>query len=873
MNKQEKCLNKSIIEKDSKIDHLLESEELYKYQLSDLQANFHKLKDQISNYQLKEEQHESREEHHKSRVKELETEILSQVKIESEMEQEIRITCQTIETLRTSNESCNNQRARLQTDLLEAQKRIYQFEADCREYTIADLETKEELKELQDKYESCENQKNRLQKDIVVLQEKLLSMEIIETRFEQLKEDSKHSKLNLIRCQEELNETQNRLKYYQSSEQIFEELKEDSKQSKLELKRCREDLNETQNRSKLELKRCQEELNETQNRLKYYQSSEQIFEELKEDSKQSKLELIRCREELNETQNRLKYYQSSEQILFLNDAETFQVDLTCDVSNGRPNLEINHIANELVNNVLQESVREELCHHGMNKLHAEYKTPINTESKTRSIEQDSIKNRGKQDEIEVQKLKVDKNNLALAKTKIELLEGDIKLLEFKISQKDFHIEDVSERCQTLEDNITNKNYLINDLESCIEDLQIELNKLSKTRQEESRSADELQEYSITLSKELVEKNRQICEIEIDRQKIQQSLQKSNRESEELFKEVEVYKQEQIRQLKEKEVSSEIDTEVVELLKERIQELESNEKELLEREIELKNTICLSVNEPCTERLDVKENIVCTYKREGNTDKDANKEFQSSEEYLKENILILEENLEEKNSVIQVLENDIITLCAELSIRNQNFNSVDYSYDDGNVVSKEKYIDLEEKLQHNNTIILDLEEHITFLQQEIGEIYYRERGLNDSSSDEYPHDLMVNNNSDENLTNEQTSNVGLRLPQPDLLSNQSPSHQKLPLTPGTSIMPTPRPTASSADSEKKRYDLDRQHQRYLKEIEMTRGNGVKMESASELRRKLVKLNSELIQKKLEVGNVEEELKNSRRKQDRAEDGYR
>ena len=234
-----------------------------------------------------------------------------------------------------------------------------------------------------------------------------------------------------------------------------------------------------------------------------------------------------------------------------------------------------------------------------------------------------------------------------------------------------------------------------------------------------------------------------------------------------------------------------------------------------------------------------------------------------EKQLKEKINEIEK-LQDENKIVQKELNNL----KYSTPLHSNSETLDTSFQDVNTVSKQKYLDLAEELETKKQQHIDYEEHIQLLQLSISESTSIQ--LDVDSQDTSGFESMRGRPEKRDVQIKEN----LQLPTPNKnMKSKKVLHQRrssLPPIPGRTLNNTPvlHRRCSSSDRSKDNIERETVKSKIVKETSSNKGV-----NADELRNKLVKLNSELLKKKMEVSALQEELKINKRKLARSEESYR
>ena len=198
------------------------------------------------------------------------------------------------------------------------------------------------------------------------------------------------------------------------------------------------------------------------------------------------------------------------------------------------------------------------------------------------------------------------------------------------------------------------------------------------------------------------------------------------------------------------------------------------------------------------------------------------------------------------SRIRELEDEVDCLRQNIS-QQQQHQFVDYSFEDEHLVSRERYLDLVDSVRNKELIISDLQEHINLLEGECASLNAQQRV--ESSVDNEMEAPMI------------APKLGLRLPSPDIAAakkSEAFSFQKK-----RNSLP-PLPTAN-ANSKQSRPPPETNGMREKRAVDA--GNG------DDMRGKVIKLNAELLEKKIIITKLEDDLKTTKRRFARLEESHR
>jgi len=201
------------------------------------------------------------------------------------------------------------------------------------------------------------------------------------------------------------------------------------------------------------------------------------------------------------------------------------------------------------------------------------------------------------------------------------------------------------------------------------------------------------------------------------------------------------------------------------------------------------------------------------------------------------------NSNHQQSRIRELENEVDCLRQNIS-QQQQF--VDYSFEDEHLVSRERYLDQVESVRNKELIISDLQEHINLLESECASLNAQQR-IENSIDNEMESPVMG-------------PKLGLRLPSPDIAAAKKETfsfHKKRNSLP-------PLPTAN-ANSKQSRPAVESKGMREKRAVNT--GN------AEEMRGKVIRLNAELLEKKMLITKLEDDLKTTKRRFTRLEESHR
>ncbi|XP_057309773.1 centromere-associated protein E-like [Hydractinia symbiolongicarpus] len=778
---KEKRYKDDISESKAMIDLLTQTEERYKRQLKELQKELQDSLDYSKKLELRHEEQVTRE-------KKLENEILTHVKTQSEMEQEIAITYNTIETLRKSNESCNDQRVKVQQELVLVEDRLSTLE---HKPTANEIAFEKELKELKKKYENCENQRNRLQKEILIVQEKLSVTENTKPLIHDVERELKKYKTECDRLKEELIESKNKLESYKNKLKSFEEnsfvccssvdeWKVDLEFSLPDGPRQHSELNKNHAKplnSDIKKNICANCKNELKN------SDDTSGREIKE-YQNMKIESTNKTILINKLQNDINNKEGTIQIM---------------------NRQINQLEKDL-HDVVDE----------LSQLRQSYETC-----------QEDLQDK----DFNISDLKHNLNQLELNLKDKDNLVGDLEELVDELQRElDKLSNNHEEELNGVQKDLSDKNKLIENLEKVIEELHINFDETARAKEDQKvLQIREIEEYSLTLNQELQNKNIVINELEARCQKLQSEKAAKENEVENLCRGIE-----KLKETTELSKTSTDESEYKQFQKERIEALE---EALLEKDKRLGSL--QSIETLGHEKLTNKSHSVELY----------------------------EEKIKNKDLKIQQLELENQTISDRLRQLKSPSNVlspskvIDYSFEDENVVSKEKYLDIVDRLEEKKNIIIELQDLLQLFQQEVDE----------ASSLQL--ELQVD------VIKKPECRQQLQLPKP-LPSNQTKTNNQrrssLPPIPGSHSpqLFSSRPLSSNSDRVITRppshnSSRNQQGQETLDKMPKELNNL----SSDNLRKKLVKLNTELLQKKLDISALEEELKVSKRKQVRTDELYR
>lgn len=407
---------------------------------------------------------------------------------------------------------------------------------------------------------------------------------------------------------------------------------------------------------------------------------------------------------------------------------------------------------------------------------------------------------------------------------VECLKENCQILESRLDERSEYIDGLAEECSLLNDNIRTRNIVITKQEDEIESLQEQLGSITQNVEKQPGT-----NSSELTTKELTERNQQIAQLQSEVEHLQQQIlhqQQQNQHHCHQHCETKT-----LQQLKDENFQKEL---TVKTLEKRISLLEDREQQNLEGEFQLEGYIT-----------EVAEN-----------DQDQTTEEPEEETTkLRRRIQCLESESQRINELLQSSEHNNNDGIDEHAID-------DYSFENEHLISKQKYSEAVESVKTKEQIIEDLKEHISLLENEL-QINNNSSNSNNRSTST---PISVASSSQQNKTREETiagsPRLGLRLPSPDIVPNYkghtfTAKRNSLPPLPG-GVGINSRPE-STRRSESATDDTMRE---------------VRAETAiDDMRGKIIKLNADLLEKKMLLNQVEEELRVMKRKYGKLEAMHR
>ena len=447
-------------------------------------------------------------------------------------------------------------------------------------------------------------------------------------------------------------------------------------------------------------------------------------------------------------------------------------------------------------------------------------------SDERSHLQSTIDHQNQIDEIyDLNNLKVENKNLH---EDIDNLLDDYKGLQNHLKVAENIIKDKNDEIEELFDKIKLKNSIIEDLEICIGELKFELECLNK-KEDITTSTDSIdkQDFKEILSS----KNKLIAELEVHNKELKYHFDNNYQDIEELRKKLKEYKFlhcqniQDVNSLKNRSY----DKLIIPNLPNTSNSLDPSQKpNFLLPQNEDKESISLYMTsfESKVEKFEDKDNQI---KNLQNRNRELSEVLQN-----KEKEIVLKEAAYQDLFKIHEKGNRLIE---SPSTRAERFlRTVNLSEDEIEDYSKEAFHEIKLELSKKDKLIEELQQYIKFVQEEF---------KNSKSSDENLNQMERNLRP----SKQPACFSNLKLPQPNQTNVNRTRCQ--------------RPTATSLKPILK-HSNQCSNKDFVTEEEI---------SYDELKRKLISLNAELLQKKIDMNKVEDELIVSKRKQNRAEESYR
>ncbi|XP_065651841.1 putative leucine-rich repeat-containing protein DDB_G0290503 isoform X2 [Hydra vulgaris] len=830
--KREFRLQQEINDKQTDFDSIVNSKNALEIKIKDLETVLEREKD-ASGRLINETNHA------KSRLERLENEVLSHTRIKCELEQELDIAYKTIETLRKSCELGDEQRNKSKKEAEHLREQISTLENDMIAMKIQMEESKTQYTSVVKKFESCEMQRNRLQKEIIILQKKLCESV-----------SNLHTNNQVIVC--EMPDTKKETTF--TNECAVLNLEKEAETSELHLVQTfnwkDESAHDVENyyfqktNQKLssELKTLTNSIDSMKNLLS---ERDQRIDILSNQKRQCEVQFNVVLEELNDLKKSVNLYEQN--IAQLNEEK---LQLTKEIHKNGALIKDLKLEVEQKNNLFTE-LSETLAL--KNKLVDELATE--TAQKDKAVKELVIEVRQKDDIVKdlinevsqkdkfVKELGSELNQKENCVNDLfgELAEQEILIadLQEKINQNNqtFDEDKRKQESQVLElqSKLEQKELIVDELEICVEKLQKEFDKLSENQNKS---------LLIELYSELDEKNREIYELEVNCKNLRDLVDSQQENIDKLNLHIQLQKEQKVGKEATKEKST-APLDVTNLYNNCTNDIITTKK--------LPTTNVLSEHlHPDT----ISSSFDISSDTRDFSNKNAVLNVYRDTDFLKQTT----------NAVIESKTNDDI---------NEQPSEV--------IVFKKEYLDALEALRQKDILIQELRDSI--------QNFEKENTLNDSGN-------FFDNTSDSNTMGRKTKPFStssalmeLKLPQPGYFSivqssseMESTSRNRTASLPTTPIpfKPPPAPSSNVVGAisiwaeERRRFELEKKElmNKFNQEIRLTKERNLKVEaSAEDLRTEIVRLNSEVLDKKIEIRKLEDDLKLAQRKQERAEESYR
>ena len=719
-----------------------------------------------------------------------------------ELEQEVGLSCKTIETLRKSCELGDEQRNKKQKETEHMREKIICLEEEISTMKMQEEESKVKYACAIKKLESCETQRNRLQKEMILLQKRICAAEPhghANSNIEELK----------IKTSSEVSHKEEKM--FSIDETIPQNVKQGDEVIEGRLAQSFNDFKDATHRD-VDI---------------YYLKT--LNEKLSDELKTLLASIDLMKNSLSERDQRIDILSNQKR--------------QCEV-------QFNVVVEEL--NDLKEAVN----------LYEKNIAQLNEEKL--QLTKESFKNGASLKEL---KIEFEKKLNSISELNENLAQKDklVKDLITEVSQKEILISDLQEKINKnnetfdeeqrfkesqiheLQYKLERKELIVDELEACVENLQQDFETLG-----EDQSKSLIQE----LHKELDAKNLEIYDLEIHCRNLRELVDSQQENIEKLTLHIQLYKENEIRQ----------------------------EQEPTQNAVNLESVI--NANNLCFHNTAIKPKLpllnAISYKGGENNDSFHQESKSSSFEIssdTRDDVLI-----ENASSNIHLKKDFLNNTIAIFNIKSdQDDHPLNEQCSSERIVSRKDHLDLLEALRQKDFFILELQESIRKLE--------KDSTLNDSGN-------FFDNTSDSDIMGRKTKTYSsssalmeLKLPQPGSLSlvqnssrMESASRNRatsLPTTP-VPFKPPPGPSLNLSGpingwaEERKKFELEKKElvNKFSNEIRLTKERSLKMEAGAEdLRTEIVRLNSEVLNKKIEVRKLEDDLKLAQRKQERAEESYR
>ena len=435
--------------------------------------------------------------------------------------------------------------------------------------------------------------------------------------------------------------------------------------------------------------------------------------------------------------------------------------------------------------------------------------------------QSTIDYQNQTDEIyDFNNLKVENKNLH---EDIDNLLDDYKGLQNHLKVAENIIKDKNDEIEELFDKLNVKNSIIEDLEIFIGELQFELEGLNK-KEDNTTSTDSIdkQDFKEILSS----KNELIAELEVHNQKLKYHFDKNHQDIEQLRNELREYKFLHCQNIQDANSfkNRSYDKLIIPNLPNTSDSLDPSQKPIFSLpQNENKEIASFESKE---EKFEDKDNQIKNLK---NRNRGLSEILQN-----KEKEIVLKEAAYQDLLEIHQQGNRFIE---SPSTRADRFlRTVNLSEDEIENYSKEAFHEIKLELSKKEELIEELQQYIKLVQEEFKNSKFSDEDLNQMERN------LIPSKQPACLSN-------LTLPQPNQTNINRTRCQ--------------RPTAASLKPILK-------HSNQCSNKDFATNEEV---SYDELKRKLISLNAELLQKKIDMNKVEDELIVSKRKQNRAEESYR
>lgn len=440
--------------------------------------------------------------------------------------------------------------------------------------------------------------------------------------------------------------------------------------------------------------------------------------------------------------------------------------------------------------------------------------------------QSTIDHQNETDEIyDLNNLKVENKNLH---EDIDNLLDDYKSLQNHLKVAENIIKDKNDEIEKLFDKLNVKNSIIEDLEICIGELQFELESLNK-KEDITRSTDSIDKEDF--KEILASKSELIADLEVHNQKLKYHFDKNHQDIAELRKELKEYKFLHCQNIQDANALKNwsYGKLIIPNLPNTSDSLDPSQKlnfPLPQNEGKGSISQYIESFESKEETFEDKGNQIKNLK---NRSRELSEILQNKEKEIVSKEAAYQYHLEIHQKGKRLIESP--------STRAERFlRTVNLSEDEIEDYSKEAFHEIKSELLKKDELIEELQQYIKFVREEFKNSKFSDENLNQMERNLRP-------------SKQPACLSNLRLPQPNQVNmNRTRCQRPTP----TSLKPILKHNNQCSNKD------------FVTDEEV---------SYDELKRKLISLNAELLQKKIDMNKVEDELIVSKRKQNRAEESYR